>query len=182
LAAFRSYLRAVLPLLRPHWRRELEVLGYVLILMAYDRALPLGAKYLVDTVIPGRSLSQLAAFILVLLVIYVVSPIVGIRRAYVSARINQRILNDLQGKVFDSLQRLSHSFYGRSQVGDIALRLSNDLQSISEAVRQSADVAPYWSLSGLVTIVILLVLKPQLALAVLVTVPLAVAGILYFST
>jgi ABC-type multidrug transport system fused ATPase/permease subunit len=41
------------------------------------------------------------------------------RRSYVTAVVNQRVLFGLQERMFERLQLLSHNFYGRAKVGDL---------------------------------------------------------------
>ena len=68
---------ALAPLLKPYWKRELEVLAYTIFALAYSVAPPLASKYLVDTVLPDRNLRGLVLAILVLLALYVVDALVG---------------------------------------------------------------------------------------------------------
>jgi hypothetical protein len=79
-AALRSFLRHLAPLVRPYRLRYLEILGYMLFELAYGLALPLASGYLVDNVLPGGDRVRLASFILVLLAIYVLDALVGMRR------------------------------------------------------------------------------------------------------
>ncbi|HMA33070.1 MAG TPA: ABC transporter transmembrane domain-containing protein [Chloroflexia bacterium] len=173
-ANLQAFFRRLIPLLRPYAWRELEVLGYMLFGLTYGLVLPLSGKFLVDTVIPSRDLGQLGLFIAVLLVIYVLNTLLGTRRAYVNNWINQRILVDLQEKIFTYLQRLSHDFYAESKVGDIMSRLSNDLNVVQQAMAQVVGVGVYLTLTAIVSAVAVLTLNFLLGAIVLVVVPLFV--------
>jgi ABC-type multidrug transport system fused ATPase/permease subunit len=171
-AVLRSFFRHVVPLLRPYWPRELEVLGYMLVEMLYGLAIPLSSKWLVDTVIPARSVQLLLFFVLALLGMYVLDALIGMRRVYVSESINQRLLMNLQERMFSHLQRLPHAFYSEAKVGDIMSRLTHDVFSVEAALAQVTGVGVFLGLKALVTAVVLIVLSPILGAVVLFVVPL----------
>lgn len=171
--AIRRFLfRDLLPLLKPYWRRELEVLAYMLFELVYGLALPLASKYVIDTVIPRRLMGQLAAVILALLALYLLDALVGMRRVYVNAWINGRILIGLQEKMFAHLQRLPHGFYAAARIGDLMSRLSNDIEVVHEAMMQVAGVGLFLALRALATTVVIVALSPLLGALILVVVPL----------
>src|SRR5579875_954123 len=150
-AVRRFLFRDLLPLFRPYWRRELEVLAYMLFELVYGLALPLASKYVIDTVIPHRLMGRLAAVILALLAVYLLDAFVGMRRVYVNTWINGRILIGLQEKMFARLQRLPHSFYAAARIGDLMSRLSNDVEVVHEAMMQVAGVGLFLALRALAT-------------------------------
>jgi ABC-type multidrug transport system fused ATPase/permease subunit len=168
----RSFSRQMVPLLRPYWRRQLEVLVYIIYGLAYSLAVPLSGKYLVDTVIPSGSGVVLARFVIVLLAIYVADALIRLRRAYVSAGINQRVSIDLQEQMFARLLRLPHEFYARAQLGDLMARFSNDLQIVQQTIVQVVDVGLTMALTAVVAMAVMLSLSPILGVLVLAVVPL----------
>ncbi len=174
--AVRSFVRCVAPLLKPYRWRALEILVYMLLGLSYNLALPLSSKYLVDTVIPSRSLHTLLVFIFVLLLIYILSVVIGLRRGYVTNWINQHLVAKLQEQLFSHLQWLSHDFYTRSKVGDIMSRMSNDLQTVEYAVAEVTGYAVFLALGAVAAAITMIVLSPLLATVVLVIMPLFSAG------
>jgi ABC-type multidrug transport system fused ATPase/permease subunit len=171
-SAFRAFFRHLMPLLRPYWRRELEVLGLMILGLSYGLVLPLSGKYLIDTIIPSGSIGRLTVFILVLAVIYCLNLVVGMRRAYVNNWINQHVLIGMQERMFAKLQRLSHDYYGRAKVGDIMARFSGDITVVQQAMGQVVGVGVYLALSAIAASITLLVLNWLLGLVVLLVVPL----------
>src|SRR5205814_10125858 len=115
--------------------------------LSYALALPLSAKYFVDTVIPHRDTTRLVVFVLALFAIYLLNGLVGMRRAYVTSWVNESVLIRLQEQMFASLQRLSHDFYSRAKVGDLMSRLSNDLDLVGQAMAQVVGVGVYQALT-----------------------------------
>lgn len=171
-AAFRSFLRYLGPLVKPYWRREVEVFVYMLLGLTYGVVMPLSSKYLVDTVIPSGSASQLAIFIGVLLLIYWFNSLVGMRRAYVNTDVNQHVIINLQEKLLTRLQQLSHNFYAEAKTGDLMSRMTNDLQLVQQALGQVAGSGLYMALSAVAAAITLLVLSPLLGVVLLFIVPL----------
>jgi ATP-binding cassette subfamily B protein len=174
----RSFTRQIIPLLRPHWKRQLEVGIYQLFGLAYGLLIPLSGKYLIDTVIVGGRLSLLWTFIVVLGAIYVFNGLIQARGAYVLGWLNLRVLMELQERMFAHLQRLSHDFYSRAKVGDIMSRLTNDLQIVQQAMTTIANTGIALALTALAAAIALFILNPLLAAVVLIVVPLFVVSFL----
>ncbi len=177
---FRATIRALLgqlrPLMAPYRRRWMEVVGYILAGVLYTLAIPLAFKYLFDTVIPDGSLGRLAGLAGVLLAIYLTNVVVTLRRSYVTALITQSVLFDLQGRMFERLQSLSHDFYGHAKVGDLMSRLTQDLNVVQSAITSVLSEGVFLVFSAAAAAVIAIVLSPPLGLSVLVVVPVFALG------
>ena len=173
-AAFRAFMQSLLSLLRPYGWRQAETLGYMLIGLGYNLVLPLATKFLIDTIIPSGSINNLLLFIGGLLVIYVLNALLGLRRAYVTNWITQRILIDLQARMFTHLQRLAHDYYSKAKTGDIMARLSSDLNTVQQAMGLLVGSGLFMALNAVVVAITILLLSPVLGLVVLLVVPLFV--------
>ncbi len=171
-ATFRALFKYLLPLMRPHRLRWAEIFAYMLLGVVYTITIPLAFKYLFDTVIPDSSMRRLAIFIAVLFVIFVANTLITMRRTYVTAVVNQRVLFGLQERMFERLQRLSHNFYARAKVGDLMSRLSQDLNTVQEATTAVLTDGVFLVLSAIAAAATALVLSPLLGALVLVVVPL----------
>jgi ABC-type multidrug transport system fused ATPase/permease subunit len=192
-----SFVRYVLPHFRPYWPRQVEVLVYMIIgsLMAVV-AMPVaigaavgalggaprrqhGSTGLLATIIrnvqewlaTGNIGSKLLVFILVLLAIYTFEALITMRRAIVSETITQRLLMDLQERMFDHLQRLPHSFYSHANVGDVMARLSGDIQMVSMTMTEVLNQGLYIMISFVMAGFAVVTLNLLLGLSVLVVVP-----------
>jgi ABC-type multidrug transport system fused ATPase/permease subunit/pSer/pThr/pTyr-binding forkhead associated (FHA) protein len=180
--AFRQLFGYLLPLIKPHWLRWLEIALYMLYGVAFTLALPFSFKYLFDTVLPEGRTRTLVLFVAVLFGIFLLNALVGMRRAYASSWVNQRILLGLQQRMFDRLQRLSHRFYGRAKVGDLMSRLSQDLDTVNEAMTAVLTQGIFLVVQGVGAAIAAVYLSPLLGALVLVVVPLfAVSYILLLS-
>jgi ATP-binding cassette, subfamily B, bacterial len=176
LSPVRAFFRHIAPLLRPYWRHELEVGGYMLFELAFGVILPLSSKYLIDTVIPSGSLRMLGLFILILSALFVLDAVVGLRRSYLISSINDRIVLGLQERMFAHLQRLPHAYYGSAKVGDLMSRLSGDLQLIERVLSQVVGGGVFVALQAVAAAIAIFVLSPLLGALVLAVVPLFAVG------
>jgi ABC-type multidrug transport system fused ATPase/permease subunit len=171
-SALRGFLGHLAPLLRPYLRRELEAFAYMLCEVAFALTLPLVAKHVIDVVIPSRDAGGLLLFVLVLVAVYALDAVVGMRRVYVSELVNQSVLTDLQRRMFERLQALSHDFHNRARVGDLTARLFDDVHVIDSATTQVAGVGVFLALRTVAAAVVVLILSPLLGAAVLIAAPL----------
>jgi ABC-type multidrug transport system fused ATPase/permease subunit len=171
-ATFRALLGHLVPLMRPYKWRWIEIFVYMLLTVGLTIAIPLGFKYLFDTVIPDGSLGKLGIFVGVLFAIFLANALLTMRRSYVTAVVNQRLLFGLQERMFERLQHLSHNFYGRAKVGDLMARLSQDLNTVQEATTAVLSEGLLLVLTALAAAITAIVLSPILGALVLVVVPL----------
>jgi ABC-type bacteriocin/lantibiotic exporter with double-glycine peptidase domain len=171
-------LRHLAPTLRGQRGRLLELVCYMLLNLSYGVALPLSSKYLVDSVIPARSPAGLLVFAGLLLSIFSLNTVVGMRRAFVTALVTQRVSMDLSSRIFAHLQRLSHAFYAERRVGELVARLSGDLLVIERAIAQAVGIALFLTITAAVAAAAAIALSLTLGLLLLVVVPIFAAGYL----
>jgi ABC-type multidrug transport system fused ATPase/permease subunit len=167
-----TFIRNLVPLLRPYWKRELEVLGYMVIGLSYSLALPLASKYLVDTIIPSGNKRTLVLFIAALFAYYVLDSVISMRRLYVVTLVNRRVLMEFQERLFSHLLRLPQAFFARMKIGDLLSRISNDLEIVQQAMLQVTGVMPFLILRAIAAAVAVVALEPLLGASVLIVVPL----------
>ena len=166
-AAGQDVLRWALPLLRPHWGRVVELLGYMLFNLAFGIAIPLSAKYLFDEIIAPRSLGLVWIWFVAVLAIFAVGSLVAHRRMVVGGLIGELVLRDLRRTAFAQLQWLSQRFYTRSSTGDLLSRMTNDMDAVRAALGETLPVLLFQLISLIVGAIVLLLLNWQLGLLVL---------------
>ncbi len=195
---FRSFARYVLPHFKPYWRRQAEVLVYMVIgsltavvampvaigaavgALGGEAGQPRQSSGMLARVIGsvqewlarGDTASKLVLFIAALLAIYMVDSLITMRRAVVSETITQRLLMDLQDRMFEHLQRLPHSFYSYANVGDVMARLSGDIQMVSMTMTEVLNQGLYLVITTVTAGLAVVTLNLWLGLLVLVVVPL----------
>ena len=180
-------LRSFSPLLRPYRTRLLLGGVLVLVVAALELALPWPLKIIVDDVLNRRSpdgplgnlLGPLAdspdAVLAICAAALVVLAVLAALVSYLSSRIllaiGERLTNDLRMDIFTHLQRLSLAFHDRQRVGDLATRLTGDVNAIQVLlVAVFATLLPNVALLiGIVLIAVLI--EPVFAVLLLCVVP-----------
>lgn len=126
-----------------------------------------------------EGLSSLSlAFICLLLVNWISSYL----QTYHLGWMGQNMLYEMRKRLFAHLQKLSFSFYDRSETGDIVSRVTNDTDSIGEMfVREFVDVISQ-SLVLVGVLIMMFWMSIPLALASMIVVPILVVSALVFQS
>jgi len=170
-------------------------------------AFPLAFKYVIDVLVSSQpkldginhaidrwctalaaalGLSQnadhkLAVLSAVLMVLYALQSIASYYRNYWAGVAGNRLIFELRCRLFEHLQRLSHSFFDRNPSGAIVSRVLNDVQQAHELVNSALiDVWMDATSLGLV-VAVLFAMDWRLALVALCIAPVWVTFMRYFS-
>lgn len=175
--AFRALFRHLLPLIRPYWPTAAEV-GLLMVLgVALTISIPLIIMQLIDHVIPRASDTRdLVVFSIALMLAFIVNAAVAARRTYLHHWLNERIVADLNARLFTHLQQLSHNFYARTRTSQLMTTLDDDLSEVQEAMGLVAGTGLYQALLATATAVTAIMIDPLLGLLVLVIVPVFALG------
>ena len=173
--------------LRPY--RGILALGGLLVLVvsALELALPWPLKVVVDDVLPrrpvdglvgelvgplaGSTYGLLAACALALVALAGLAAVGSYLSSLLLQGVGERMVADLRAEIFAHLQRLSLSFHDRQRVGDLATRLTGDVNAV-----QALLVASFGTLVPNVALlvgilVVALVIQPVFAVVVVVVGP-----------
>ena len=90
----------------------------------------------------------------------------------VNRLVQQRLVVDLRGEVYDKLQRLSFRFFDANNTGSIITRVTSDAQSVRMFVDQVLIQSVIMVISLTVYVIYMVNLSPSLTLACLATTPL----------
>ncbi|HIE52962.1 MAG TPA: ABC transporter ATP-binding protein [Armatimonadetes bacterium] len=163
--------------LKPYWLAALASLLMMVVMTGIDVLPPLLSKYLIDDVIlaPAMTVAEklkwLFILVLGLLSVNLHNTVIGAFRGYLTTWVGQSIIRDLRTQVYEHLHRLSLSFYDRQQTGKLMYRITSDTSRLQDFMASSLQDL----LRDLITCVligtIMLMLHWQLALVVLVPVP-----------
>lgn len=135
----------------------------------------------VDQFIFTRDASGLASTMLILAGVYVVSMFATRFQIYYIARTGQFILASMRQRVFEKIESLQLQFLESKQAGDLMSRLVNDIDALNSFFSQALPqfVGSLFALIGIV--VAMLLLSWQLAIVVLLMVPVLLLTTRYFS-
>ncbi len=120
------------------------VIVSLLIEAAFNAALPISFKYIIDYALIGPDMSveigtekdelHLMQIIIPLSIGVILVTIIGITRRYLTQAVIAKVIRDIRMYLFDHLQRLSMSFFSKRQTGDLLSRFSGDLVSVEETL------------------------------------------------
>ncbi|WP_332694041.1 ABC transporter ATP-binding protein [Halalkalibacter lacteus] len=170
-----------------NWKQMVRLLGYMkpyartllpktiiamLIVTAVRIAVPIfiGVLAIDHAIIPGN-LNLLYTFAAIVLGLYLFSWIANVFRIRWMNEIGQHMIFDIRTALFNHIQRLSHRFFDQRSGGSILVRVINDVNSMQDlftngVVNLLMDIV---MLIGIV--VILFTLSPELAMLVLLVLP-----------
>lgn len=138
----------------------------------YDKVLAKDETFLAAMNFPaGRFLLALGVLVIVMILTKVLIQALGILQGVLTARIAPEVVSRLKSQVFDSMGRLSISFFTKRQTGGLMTRVSDDADEISSFF---IDGIPYFFINVgtiVATCVIMFVLNPLLALVSIVLMP-----------
>ncbi|APC48778.1 multidrug ABC transporter ATP-binding protein [Virgibacillus halodenitrificans] len=130
------------------------------------------SKVAIDIAIKNKDTTMLTYLVLGIAILYLFSYIGNTFRIKWVNILGQNVIYDLRHHLFSHVQRLSHRFFDTRSAGSILVRIMNDINSLQELftngiINLLMDVVMLTSI-----IVILFVISPKLALAVMVVIPL----------
>ena len=117
--ALTALLKAILVSVRPYRGRVVLLALLLLVEMAFQAAVPLSFKFLLDRGVMERDLRFLVVTLSALGIATVVVMAGGLARDHLYAHLGSRVLGDIRSRMFRRLQFLSMSFYSRAQTGDV---------------------------------------------------------------
>lgn len=161
----------------PYKRQLAPLIGLMMLLGSLTRlAIPMLVAFVIDKVIDpemgnGR-LDHLILFAGGMFLLYLIQLFVNKFRIRLTNTIGQRMIYDLRRDLFGHIQRLSFRFFDKRPAGSVLVRITNDVNSLQDlftngVVNMMIDCV---QLAGI--IIILMSWKMDLALAIIITVPL----------
>ncbi|MGH7913594.1 MAG: ABC transporter ATP-binding protein, partial [Candidatus Binataceae bacterium] len=124
---------------------------------------------------------KLAALSIALLLLFAVQSIASYYRNYWAGIAGNRLIFELQCKLFEHLQRLPHAFFDRNPSGAIVSRVMNDVQQAHELVNSALIDVWMDAVSLGLVVVVLFAMDWRLALVALCIAPVWVTFMRYFS-
>lgn len=140
--------------------------------LLYDKVLAKDEEFLETLNLPGgRFGTALIILVIVMIVTKILMQVIGMIQGTCTAKIAPEVVGKLKSQVFESMGKLSISFYTKRQTGGLMTRVSDDAEQISGFF---IDGIPYFFINVgtlIVTCVIMFLLNPILTLASIVLMP-----------
>ena len=170
----------LLPFLKPYSKSMAVILGLMLLGAACDIAYPLLSGYAVDTFVTPATSRGVTGFALVYFGVVFAQMLSTMIFARAALKVEMYLGRDLKKKLFIHLQTLSFAYYNVTPVGTTMARVMSDTNKIGTVFAWSM-VDIFWSTAYVIgSMVVMLAINWQLALLVIVVVPVIALLTLYF--
>ena len=163
-------------LIRPVRGRYLGAAAAVIVSTLITLAGPALVRYAIDAGISKHDRGPLDAAAAAFLVLALAKPFVVRAQTLLAASAGERFLGSLRTATFDKLQALPLGFFERERAGVLVSRLTSDVQSLTEFIREALIEVVGSGLQIALTVVVLVILSPTLALVSLVALPILIAS------
>jgi ATP-binding cassette subfamily B protein len=170
-ATLREIWRETRGLIRPVRARYLGAAAAVVVSTLITLAGPALVRYAVDEGIYKHRRGPLDTAAIVLLCLTAAKPLVVRAQTLLAASAGERFLGSLRTAAFDKLQALPLGFFERERAGVLVSRLTSDVQSLTEFIREALIEVVGSGFQIVLTAVALVVLSPALAAVSLVALP-----------
>lgn len=127
----------------------------------------------IDCIAQG-TYAMLTSILVTMLAVYVVNSICSFVQSRLSAVLSQRVVKRMREDLFESIVNLPIKYLDSHPHGDIMSRMTNDIENISNTISQSLSSLFSGVLTIIGTVVMMVMLCPQLALLSCTTVILTV--------
>ncbi|MCC6608609.1 MAG: ABC transporter ATP-binding protein [Burkholderiales bacterium] len=135
--ALRHPLLQLLPLLRPHVWRGIEVLAYLLLAAASALVVPWAMQYLIDDVIPQRDARGLVLWVVLPAVVVLGGGLATYRRIVIAGAMAAQVLVELRQRCVEKYCSLPPRFLDRERSGDLLSRITNDVDHMHGVIERT---------------------------------------------
>lgn len=160
----------------PYKGRVALVILTLVIDVAFDTAMPLSLKFLIDNAITPRDAEMFAIIITCLVGAFILTACSQVSRDWLYGWLGSKVLGDLREKLYGHIQRMSPGFFSRTNSADLVARFSTDLSAVENAIILGMPAAMLAFLQIIISTTILIMLDWRLALIVILGLPLCLIG------
>jgi ABC-type multidrug transport system fused ATPase/permease subunit len=159
-------------LLLPYWDKSTLSLLCVGIAVLFGMATPLITKILIDYAYPNRDLYLLTLLIILGIILFLFDTFFSSVTNYLDTYIHQTLSIDLRKKFFTRILRLPMGIHREKQVGDMMVRVTDDIDVIVDTVAETIPVLIKTVLQLIALFIICTLIDWNLTLLALVGIPL----------
>ncbi|MBO4731420.1 MAG: ABC transporter ATP-binding protein [Spirochaetaceae bacterium] len=140
-----------------------------------DVAFPMFSRYALNTLIPNHELKTFLTLVAILLAGFCLHKTCNWFVAYWGHVFGNRVEQDMRRDVFDHLEKLPFSFYDTNRTGKIMARATTDLFEITELAHHGPEDFSIAMLNLIGAFVMMLHIRWELAVIVVVVLPVMIA-------
>ncbi len=160
---------------KPHWHLFAADMACAVFMAAIDVAFPMFSRYALNTLIPNHELRLFLTLVAVLLAGFCIHKGCNWFVAYWGHVFGNRVEQDMRRDVFDHLEKLPFSFYDTHRTGKIMSRATTDLFEITELAHHGPEDFTVAILNLIGAFIMMLHIRWELALVVIVVLPIMIA-------
>lgn len=164
----------ILGLTKPHWRWVAGFLFTIMLVSILDAYFTYLGKQIIDTGIIPKDIEALIRIFYIYGALTLLQAVMVFGFIYLAGILGERVRYDLRKEMFNHLQELSLSYYSKTPVGWIMSRVTSDSDRVAELVTWGL-VDTTWAVMNITTsLVFMFIINWQMALIVLVLIPILV--------
>jgi ATP-binding cassette subfamily B protein len=142
----------------------------------FNVIMPLSLKYLIDDALGEEDFHALYVILSVLAATGILTSVVAVWYERWDARLSAAVISDVRAKLFEHVQNLPASYFGRTKRGEILSRFSVDMAGYESSVKFTANGALLPLFELVAGIGLMIWLNWQLAAVALLIFPLTLVG------
>ena len=112
------------------------VIGAILTLIGPDKLSEM-TDIITEGIMTNNDSDKIASIGLTLVALYVISAALTFSQGYIMATITQKVSKSLRSDISKKINRLPMSYYNNNTTGDLLSRVTNDIDTIGQALNQS---------------------------------------------
>lgn len=164
-------IKRIIKQIQPHWRWVLGFVLLVVLVSVLDAVFTYISKLVIDQGILASDRDRLVELMEWYIALILVQAAAVFGFIYLTGILGERIQYELRGQMFEHLQRLSFTYFGKTPVGWIMSRVTSDSERVAQLVTWGLlDIT--WGVVNLATtLIFMFIINWKLALVVMVILP-----------
>jgi ATP-binding cassette subfamily B protein len=122
----------------------------------------------------GPQLPRLTELVVLMIVVYVVSTLLGVWQTFLTSTVGNRVMGALRVRMFTHLQSMELAFFTRTKTGIIQSRLANDVGGVASVLTNTVSSVLGNTVTVLAAFAAMVLLNWQLTVVALVLMPILV--------
>ncbi len=172
-------LRRMSHFVKPYWKASALALLLLISVVAMDLTIPRLTQRIIDEGIARHDLTTVWTTALLMLGASVLSALFMVANTLLAVRVAQYFAADLRSALFRQVQALSFGNLDRLQTGQLLIRLTSDINQVQVIVAMSLRILTRAPLMMIGSVILLVLTSWELALLMLVLLPLT-GGVVWF--
>ncbi len=179
MSSAKIYLR-LLQYLKPYIPQTLMAVACMVLATSASLYVPWIVRDVIDGVLVNKDEVLLNAITAGIVIVFALRGFFVYGQTYLMAFISQKVVIDLREHLFRQFQRLSVSYFDRSQTGKVLSYMTNDVAALQGVLAQNVIELASESLALIGSLIAMFYLHWQLALLTLITVPMVAEAMKIF--